>query len=119
MRTTKSIQRSSSRPAATAVRILAVIGGSILLSNLYGCATFDKCGSAGCAGDAKTTANVEAQFRQHAELSPPNLLTVQTLDHVVYLSGLVSSGLQRDDAEEAAREASDGARIVDTISVIQ
>jgi osmotically-inducible protein OsmY len=110
MRTTKSILRSS---------IFAVIGGSILLSDLYGCATFDKCGFAGCAGDAQTTANVEAQFRQHADLSAPNLLNVQTLDHVVYLSGLVSSGLQRDDAEEAAREASDGARIVDTISVIQ
>jgi osmotically-inducible protein OsmY len=96
-----------------------VIGSIWSASDLYGCATFDKCGSTGCAGDAKTTANVEAQFRQHAELSPPNLLNVQTLDHVVYLSGLVSSGLQRDDAEEAAREASDGARIVDTISVIQ
>jgi osmotically-inducible protein OsmY len=90
----------------------------MLLSNLYGCATFDKCGSAGCAGDAKTTANVEAQFRQHGDLGPPNLVNVQTLDHVVYLSGSVSSGLQRDDAEDAAREASDGARIVDTISVI-
>ena len=119
MRTMKFNQKSSSRPAATAARIFAVIGGSILLSDLYGCATFDKCGSAGCEGDAKATANIQAQFRQHADLSPPNLLNVQTLDHVVYLSGSVSSGLQRDGAEEVAREASDGARIVDTISVIQ
>ena len=100
-------------------RIFTVIAGSLLLSDLYGCATFDKCGSAGCAQDAKTTANVEAQFREHADLSPPNLLNVQTLGHVVYLSGLVNSGLQRDGAEEVAREASEGARIVDTISVIQ
>src|ERR1700677_402127 len=100
-------------------RIFTVIAGSLLLSDLYGCATFDKCGSAGCAQDAKTTANVEAQFREHADLSPPNLLNVQTLGHVVYLSGLVNSGLQRDGAEEVAREASDGARIVDTLSVIQ
>ena len=100
-------------------RIFTVIAGSLLLSDLYGCATFDKCGSAGCAQDAKTTANVEAQFREHADLSPPNLLNVQTLGHVVYLSGLVNSGFQRDGAEEVAREASDGARIVDTISVIQ
>jgi osmotically-inducible protein OsmY len=100
-------------------RIFTVIAGSLLLSDLYGCATFDKCGSAGCAQDAKTTANVEAQFREHADLSPPNLLNVQTLGHVGYLSGLVNSGLQRDGAEEVAREASDGARIVDTISVIQ
>jgi osmotically-inducible protein OsmY len=100
-------------------RIFTVIAGSLLLSDLYGCATFDRCGSAGCAQDAKTTANVEAQFREHADLSPPNLLNVQTLGHVVYLSGLVSSGLQRDGAEEVAREASDGARIVDTIGVIQ
>jgi osmotically-inducible protein OsmY len=100
-------------------RIFTVIAGSLLLSNLYGCATFDRCGSAGCTQDAKTTASVEAQFREHADLSPPNSLNVQTLNHVVYLSGLVSSGLQRDSAEEVAREASDGARIVDTISVIQ
>jgi osmotically-inducible protein OsmY len=93
------------------------MGGLILLSSLPGCATFEKCGFAGCPGDAKVTADVKAQFRQHADLSPPNSLNVQTLDHVVYLSGLVSTGLQRDNAEEVARQASAGARIVNSISV--
>ena len=117
MNTMISIEKRAYRPAATAARICAAIGGLILLSDLSGCATFDKCGFGGCPGDAKITANVQAQFRQDADLGPPNLLNVETLDHVVYLSGLVSSGLQRADAEEAARQAGDGARIVDSISV--
>jgi hypothetical protein len=100
-------------------RIYALIGGLVLLSTLPGCATFAKCGFAGCPGDAKITADVEAEFRRYADLSPPNLLNVRTLDHVVYLSGMTSTGLQRDHAEEVARQASDGARVVDSIGVVQ
>ena len=97
--------------------ISALIGGLILIIALSGCAALEKCGFAGCPDDAKITTDVNEQFRQHADLSPPNLLNVQTLDHVVYLSGTVSLDLQRYHAEEVARQASDGALIVDTISV--
>jgi osmotically-inducible protein OsmY len=98
------------------MRSIISVSVIILLSVLQGCATFEKCGFSGCPGDAKVTADVEAQLRQYADL---NLLHVQTLDNVVYLTGDVSTGLQRDHAEEVARQASDGARIVDSISVIQ
>jgi hypothetical protein len=98
--------------------ISALIGGLILVSALSGCAALEKCGFAGCPDDAKITTDVNEQFRRHADLSPPNLLNVQTLDHVIHLSGTVSSDLQRSQAEEVARQASDGALIVDTISVI-
>jgi hypothetical protein len=98
--------------------ISALIGGLILISALSGCAALEKCGFAGCPDDAKITTDVNEQFRQQADLNPPNSLNVQTLDHVEYLSGTVSSDLQRYHAEEVARKASDGARIVDTISVI-
>ena len=97
--------------------IAALIGGLILISDFSGCAALEKCGFAGCPDEAKITTDVNEQFRRHADLSPPNLLNVQTLDHVVYLSGTVSSDLQRYHAEEVARQASDGALIVDTISV--
>jgi hypothetical protein len=97
--------------------ISALIGGLILINNLSGCAALEKCGFAGCPEDAKITTDVYEQLRQHADLSPPNLLKVQTLNHVMYLSATVSSDLQRYHAEEVAREASDEALIVDTISV--
>ena len=111
MRTMMSSERSAYRPAAIAVRIFAGIGGFVLLSDLYGCATLQS------PEDAKITANVETQLHQQADLGPPNLLDVQTVDHVVYLSGSVSSGLQREAAEEVAQQAGGGARIVDSISV--
>lgn len=78
----------------------------ILTGALSGCAlynTYKKCGLYGCPGDAKITADVLAQFRQRAELEP-NAITVQTLDHVVYLYGVVSSSLEIGTAGSIARK---------------
>ncbi len=61
-----------------------VIGGV-----LSGCATFEKCGFTGCPGDAEITAEVKALYAEHPELGTS--ITVQTLDHVVYLYGLVNT----------------------------
>ena len=65
----------------------------VVTGTLDACAVYTKCGFRGCAGDANITANVQAQFRQHPALEPPNLLHVQTLDHVVYLTGQVDTEL--------------------------
>jgi len=68
----------------------------ILTGVLSGCAaykTYENCGLHGCPGDATITADVE-----------PNAITVQTLDHVVYLYGLVSSSLEISTAESIARK---------------
>ena len=89
----------------------------ILAGALAGCATNRKCESGGCSGDAKITTNVQASFQQHPELGPPNLITVQTLNHVVYLSGEVSAGEFRDVAESAAHEVPGVVRVVNSISV--
>jgi osmotically-inducible protein OsmY len=89
----------------------------ILTAALPGCATFAKCGFAGCPGDANITENVHELFDQHAELEPPNLIDVQTLDHVVYLYGMVSTELQRETAESVALEAGDVTRVVNSIAV--
>jgi osmotically-inducible protein OsmY len=41
----------------------------------------------------------------------------QTLDHVVYLYGLVDTDLERQLAESVAMQAAGGARVVDSIAV--
>lgn len=89
----------------------------ILTCTAAGCATYEKCGLEGCPGDANVTANVQALFDQHPELGPPNSIDVQTLDHVVYLNGMVAAGLQRQEAESVALEASGATQVVNSIAV--
>jgi osmotically-inducible protein OsmY len=89
----------------------------ILTCTAAGCATYEKCGLGGCPGDANVTANVHALLDQHPELGPPNSIDVQTLDHVVYLNGMVAAGLQRQEAESVALEASGVTRVESSIAV--
>ena len=88
-------------------RSLCALACALILTDvLSGCAvynTYKKCGFYGCPGDAKITAAILARFSQHLELEP-NAITVQTLDHVVYLYGVVSSSLEIDTAESIARK---------------
>ena len=88
----------------------------ILTCTAAGCATYEKCGLGGCPGDANVTANVQALLDQHPELGPPNSIDVQTLDHVVYLNGQVSAGLQSNTAESLARETPGVANVVNSIA---
>ena len=89
----------------------------ILSGSVGGCAAFDKCGFGGCPGDAKITADVQWLFEQHPALEPPNLLSVQTLDRVVYLNGLVDTDLERQLAESVAHEAPGVAKVVNSIGI--
>jgi osmotically-inducible protein OsmY len=86
-----------------------VIGGV-----LSGCATFEKCGFKGCPGDAEINAEVKALFEQHPELGTS--ITVQTLDHVVYLYGLVDTPLDAAIANSVALQAPGAARVVSSIT---
>ncbi len=86
--------------ALTLVPILAV-------GVLAGCATYQKCGFRGCPGDARITAEVQALLDQNPPLGPPNEIYVQTLDHVVYLNGIVDTPFQLRLAESLAREAAE------------
>jgi osmotically-inducible protein OsmY len=88
-----------------------------LAAAVSGCATYNKCGFHGCPGDAGTTAMVEAQLQQYPALEAPNSVRAQTLDHVVYLYGLVDTDLERQLAESVATAAAGGARVVDSIAV--
>jgi osmotically-inducible protein OsmY len=89
----------------------------VLASALPGCAAYKKCGFGGCPGDAEITAQVRALFDQHPALTPPNLLEVQTLDHVVYLNGVVDTDLERQMAESVAHEAKGVAKVVNSIGL--
>ena len=94
------------------VRLMTL--GLVIAGVLSGCATFEKCGFKGCPGDAKITADVKALFEQHPELGTS--IDVQTLDHVVYLYGLVDTPLESETANSVALEAPSVARVVSSIT---
>jgi osmotically-inducible protein OsmY len=96
--------------------LYAVTLALLLTGTLSACAVYQKCGFAGCPGDAKITADVRVQFLRHPALQPPNLLHVQTLDHVVYLSGQVDTELERSMAESVARGVWGVTRVVNSIN---
>jgi osmotically-inducible protein OsmY len=99
---------------------LSTLTFAVILSGLLpGCATNPKCGSDGCQADAKITAEVQALFDTYPVLEPPNLLTVQTADRVVFLNGLVATDLQRDIAETVAQRAPGVAMVVNGIAVTE
>jgi osmotically-inducible protein OsmY len=90
------------------------------LTCLPGCAvyeTYEKCGFAGCPDDQRITRDVRALFTQHPALEPPNLIEVHTLNHVVYLNGLVDTDLERQIAESVAAGAAGVARVVNSIGL--
>ena len=89
----------------------------VLTGALPGCAVYGKCGFHGCPGDAQITAEVRALFNQHPVLEPPNLINVQTLNHVVYLYGLVDTDLESEIAESVARRAPGVAKVVNSIGI--
>ena len=86
---------------------------------LSACALFDpttKSGFQAGRSDAQITAEMRSQFNQHLDLES-NAITVQTHDHVVYLYGTVSSGLEIDAAESIARQVPGVARVVSSMAV--
>jgi osmotically-inducible protein OsmY len=88
----------------------------ILAANLCACAVYRKCGFAGCPGDAKITAEVKALFDRYPALEPPNLLYVQTLDRVVYLTGQVNTETERELAQSLASHVAGVTRVVNSIN---
>jgi len=89
----------------------------ILAGVLTGCATYRKCGFAGCPGDAQITAGIEALIRQHPAIEAPNSVRVSTIDQVVYLYGQVDTEQQRATAEALAHQVAGVRRVVDSISL--
>jgi osmotically-inducible protein OsmY len=95
----------------------AGVSAVILAGSLSACAVYKKCGFAGCPGDADITANVKALFNQYPVLEPPNLIYVQTLDHVVYLTGQVNTDPERALAKSLALQVGGVTRVVNSINL--
>jgi osmotically-inducible protein OsmY len=90
---------------------------TILTGTLAACAAFGNCGFGGCPDDAKITADVLAIFKQYSAAKPPNLIYVQTLKSVVYLSGQVDTDTERLTLEAAAHGVAGVTRVVDSINL--
>jgi hyperosmotically inducible periplasmic protein len=93
----------------------------LLASTLSGCAvyhTYEKCGFSGCPGDAQITAEIQSQINQRGDLES-TAITVQTLDHTVYLYGVVSSGLEISDAEAIARSVPGVRQVINSMAISQ
>jgi osmotically-inducible protein OsmY len=100
------------------LRKLAGLSSAFALTAvLAGCATHGECGAGDCGGDAKVSSDVRARFDRLPELGAPNSIEVQTVDHVVYLNGTVSQGLQGREAETVALQTPGVTRVVNLIAV--
>jgi osmotically-inducible protein OsmY len=89
----------------------------MLVGALSGCATIEKCGLEGCASDRKISAQVAALLNAHPEFGPPGSISVETLNGVVYLDGVVEGGLEKRSVESIVRQASGVERVVNGVSV--
>jgi len=67
--------------------------------------------------DRAITARVQMLLEQYPSLQAPNHVTVQTVRHVIYLKGLVSTPYQQLLAGSVAAQVDQGLRVVNMIAV--
>jgi hypothetical protein len=116
MHSSLSVHTCAYQTSAATKTIRAFVAALMVAAGvLPGCAVFPR--SSNPHVDQKITDDVEARFGRMAELEAPNLLQVQTIDRVVYLSGSVATGLQRRDAEAVASQVQGVAKVVNSIAV--
>jgi osmotically-inducible protein OsmY len=84
---------------------------------LQGCLSSPQCTSEECKSDAKITADIQARLKEHRELGGPNSVYVQTRGGTVYLTGQVATDLQRQTAEQVARQVPGVGDIVNSIAI--
>jgi osmotically-inducible protein OsmY len=95
--------------------IYALAATLALPGAMSGCATDES--AAGKMTDEKITATLQERINHHPDVGPPDSVRVQTLNHVVYLSGEVSQGLMKRTAEDLARQTPGVTRVVDDIAI--
>jgi osmotically-inducible protein OsmY len=97
------------------VRRLAPILALVLVT---GCSSLGgKCSDPSCEQDAQLTTQVKAAVYADAALRAPNLVYISVRNGVVYLSGTVSTDLQKDQAETYARGVKGVEDVVNNIGV--
>jgi osmotically-inducible protein OsmY len=94
-------------------KLYALAPALFLIGAVSGCATLDKCDSESCRDDAKITQSVEKTLDRDPEV-PLSEISVQTIDHVVYLNGL-AEGFGSEDAESAAEKVPGVTGVVNSI----
>lgn len=82
------------RYAATTIRAGTSVALALLLLLSSGCAGFGKCGLHECPADAKISEQVRSLIEQEPALGGANHVSVQTMNGIVYLRGLVSTPAQ-------------------------
>jgi osmotically-inducible protein OsmY len=108
-------------PITTRRLLCASVFVLLLASTLSACAvyhTYEKCGFSGCPGDAQITAEIQSQINHRGDLES-TAITVQTLDHTVYLYGVVSSGLEISDTESIARSVPGVRQVINSMAISQ
>jgi osmotically-inducible protein OsmY len=98
-------------------RYVCLVGSLLTAGALLGCVTQQPCSGAKCSADAKTTAAVTSSLESHSELGAPGQVQVQTIDHVVYLTGMVDTSLDQEIADSLAAHTPGVDDVVSTISV--
>ena len=88
-----------------------------LAAALAGCAPFGKCGVRECPADAKISAEVRTLLAQIPSLGAPNRISVQTIQGVVYLRGLVSTPYQIAQAGSVAEQAAGVTNVQNQLSI--
>lgn len=78
-------------------------------------ATTSKNTSESALDDAKLKVDVQTLLDESPGLGPPNSIYVQSVDHVVYLNGLVDTGLEKWIAESIASRAPGVKQVVNSI----
>ena len=100
----------------TKFRTMYIAGfGLTVATALSGFAAAGTCGA--CDDDAQIESSIEASFQKLPYLGAPNSIQVQTIRHVVYLSGEVSAGLMSRTAAEIAQRTPGVEQVVNSISV--
>jgi osmotically-inducible protein OsmY len=99
------------------IRSIFCVGTLILVAAMAGCADQNACPGSGCTTDEQTTAAVSATISAHPDLGAPSQIQVSTINHVVYLTGIVDTGYQRSIAENLAAKTQGVTKVVNSISL--
>ncbi len=76
----------------------------------------EECRSSDCAGDAKIQAAVQKEIDAHPNLKSDPLY-IQTIDHVVYLNGLVDTEFERQQLISLAQKVPGVKEVIDKLGI--
>jgi osmotically-inducible protein OsmY len=93
-----------------------VVAAALAACALTSCMSARKCTTADCAGDAQISASLDKWLYDNKAIQPYTI-TVQAIDGVVYLYGIVDTQLLKNVIEEQAQQTPGVKRVVNSISV--